>query len=697
MATKKTSKGGQRTSKAKAKSGKPKGTPSRTFDARPDTRDFRDLMFVPTLVEVPTTIPLDDYIAYEVPVLDQGHEGACTGFGLATVANYLLVRRRIVSDRNPVSPRMFYELARRYDEWPGENYEGSSARGAMKGWHRHGVCAEEDYPRKLEPGQFGGLNEARTSAALKRPLGAYFRVNHHDLVAMHTALAEVGVLYATATVHAGWSNVGADGIVEQSDEILGGHAFAIVAYDGEGFWIQNSWGPTWGRGGMCRVSYDDWLANGTDVWVARLGAPVTLRSVASTARIHAPTSGQSASYSYADLRPHLVSLGNDGELKPGGPYGTTREELRQIIQDDIPRVMKDWKKKRIVLYAHGGLVAADAAVQRISEYRPMMLDAEVYPLAFIWHSDWWTTIANILQDATRRRRPEGVLDSTKDFLLDRLDDALEPLARALTGRASWREMQENALAASRKGHGAALVVEQLATLAKSTPGLEIHLIGHSAGSILLAPVVAAINAAGLKVDTCTLWAPACTMALFRERYQPAIDSGGIGHFTLFTLGDKAEQDDSCAQLYHKSLLYLVSNALEDQLRIPLLRDGVPLLGMQSFVVKEKALMRLFEKGHATWVVAPNQEPEGSPLASGARHHGDFDDDKASVQATLAGILGDSKPAALARGAALASATSFDAVSAGPAAAPDVLRFAPSEGSLRARRRAIDLQTRTLLR
>ena len=58
----------------------------------------------------------------------------------------------------------------------------------------------------------------------------------------------------------------------------GGHAFAVVAYDAEGFWIQNSWGPGWGLGGFARIGYDDWLANGTDVWVARLGAPVVLRS-----------------------------------------------------------------------------------------------------------------------------------------------------------------------------------------------------------------------------------------------------------------------------------------------------------------------------------------------------------------------------------------------------------------------------------
>ena len=128
-----------------------RGRAARVLDARPDTLDFRDLMYVPTLIEVPTHVPLGDYMDHGVPILDQGSEGACTGFGLATVANYLLLRRRVVPDNVPVSPRMFYELARRYDEWPGENYSGSSARGAMKGWHKHGVCSEAAFPYK--PGE----------------------------------------------------------------------------------------------------------------------------------------------------------------------------------------------------------------------------------------------------------------------------------------------------------------------------------------------------------------------------------------------------------------------------------------------------------------------------------------------------------------------------------------------------------------
>ena len=128
----------------------------RKLTARRDTLDFRDRMFETSLVEVPTHIPLTDYLAWRIPVLDQGEEGACTGFGLATVANFLLQRRKVVPDKAPVSPRMLYEMARRYDEWPGEDYSGSSARGAMKGWQKHGVCSEDEWKYEHAAPQPGG-------------------------------------------------------------------------------------------------------------------------------------------------------------------------------------------------------------------------------------------------------------------------------------------------------------------------------------------------------------------------------------------------------------------------------------------------------------------------------------------------------------------------------------------------------------
>lgn len=621
-----------------------------TFDARPDTLDFRDRMFVPTLVEVPTHIDLAGYKKAGVPILNQGNEGSCTGFGLATVVHYLLRSRAVVPDRTAVSPRMLYEMARRYDEWAGTDYQGSSARGAMKGWHKHGVCSEAVWP--YQPGNPDPrLTDERAQNAGRRPLGAYFRVNHKDLVAMHAALVEAGILYATGTVHDGWLRP-EKGVIRPGSKELGGHAFAIVAYDDRGFWIQNSFGKSWGQSGFALLPYDDWLDNGTDVWAARLAVPLALETRRARARARIAYQAAAEGLQYAELRPHIVSVGNDGWFRSGGTYGSSPAEVESIFANDFPRITRSWSKKRLLLYAHGGLVNEKSAIQRVADYRPSLIAAEVYPLAFVWRTDYWTTLSNMLRDAIARRRPEGILDATKDFMLDRLDDALEPLAQALTGKSQWKEMKENAELATSGAEGAARFVA--GQLAKMEPQPEIHLAAHSAGSILLALLAKLLSSQGqisdgplagdaglgLKIATCTLWAPAMTMELFKQTYLGLINSNAIRRFALFTLTDRAEQDDNCANIYHKSLLYLVSNAFEQKPRIPLFRDGEPILGMEKFVKNDKELARLFKANKkAAWILAPNQEPEGSPNASRARHHGDFDDDSATVKATLARILG----------------------------------------------------------
>ena len=626
---------------------------ARQLDARPDTLDFRDRMYEATLVEVPPRVALDTYRKWDVPILDQGKEGACTGFGLATVANYLLRRRRVGADTTSVSPRMFYEMAKRYDEWPGERYEGSSARGAMKGWHKHGVCSQDAWPYDTK--NAGVLTNVRAKDAILRPLGAYYRVNHKDLVCLHSAMAEVGILYATAAVHAGWDAVTpSNPVIRFTKEQLGGHAFALVGYDEQGFWLQNSWGRGWGKGGYALITYDDWLANGTDVWVARLGVPIHLRTAAATATVRSAQAGDSESPAFHELRPHIVSIGNNGSFRESGTYGSSNAQVQTIFRDDFPRLTQSWKKKRLLLYAHGGLVSETSAIQRVADYRSAMLEAELYPLAFIWKTDFWTTVTNILKDALSRRRPEGVLDQTKDFMLNRLDDALEPLARTLGGKMLWDEMKENAIAATTdRDGGYRVVLTELARLLEKDPSIELHVVGHSAGSIFHAPAVQyltttgtmknggmkGLKGLGLKIASCELWAPACTMELFNETYLPAVKSRAIGRFGLFTLTDGAEQADNCGNIYHKSLLYLVSNAFEEDPRIPLFRDGVPLLGMEKFVLQKEAsaLQALIKSSRIAWVRSPNAAVEVEDR-SGATHHGDFDDDRPTLLATLARIV-----------------------------------------------------------
>ena len=211
----------------------------RLMDTRRDSADFRDRIYQPALVRLqPILLPQKERIT----VLDQGTEGACTGFGLAAMINYLNAGRGIPT---PVSPRMLYEMAKRHDRWPGEDYEGSSARGALKGWHKNGVCPESAWT--YDPERPGFFNSQRQKLALQFPLGAYYRVlkKRSDV---HTALHETGAVFATASVHAGWNRVGRDGVIPDRHKNLanGGHAFCILGYTDDGFIIQNSWGPDWG-------------------------------------------------------------------------------------------------------------------------------------------------------------------------------------------------------------------------------------------------------------------------------------------------------------------------------------------------------------------------------------------------------------------------------------------------------------------
>src|SRR5690606_16329233 len=112
------------------------------------------------------------------------------------------------------------------------------------------------------------------------------------------------------------------------------------------------------------------------------------------------------------------------------------------------------------------------------------------------------------------------------------------------------------------------------------------------------------NGVGHQIKSCTLWAPAITMKLFKESYLPAIAKQMIDRFALYTLTDKAEQDDHCANIYHKSILYLVSNALEERYRIPWQQpDGEALLGMEKFVERDEELLKLFASSRADWVLA----------------------------------------------------------------------------------------------
>ncbi len=133
---------------------KPSNTRPHNLTARKDPIDLRDRPYQPPPVSLHDRFPTDAEIRKFLPaytaaelILDQGSEGACTGFGLACVVNFLRWRSAgTPRQMSSVSPRMLYHFARRYDEYAGEDYDGSSCRGALKGWFKNGVCLEDDWP-----------------------------------------------------------------------------------------------------------------------------------------------------------------------------------------------------------------------------------------------------------------------------------------------------------------------------------------------------------------------------------------------------------------------------------------------------------------------------------------------------------------------------------------------------------------------
>ncbi|HET6720196.1 MAG TPA: hypothetical protein VFH22_11145, partial [Rhodocyclaceae bacterium] len=160
----------------------------------PDALDLRDRPYQPPVGVQPGVELTPDRT---LPVLFQGESSACTGFALASVVHHL--QRHRDAKAPAVSPWMIYSMARRYDEFPGAKEDtGSSLRGAMKGWYKHGVCRASLWSEIEMPPAARSARDDWWLDAATRPLGAYYRVETRSITDMHVALNEVGILYASA-------------------------------------------------------------------------------------------------------------------------------------------------------------------------------------------------------------------------------------------------------------------------------------------------------------------------------------------------------------------------------------------------------------------------------------------------------------------------------------------------------------------
>lgn len=617
--------------------------------AKPDAFDARDMLFRPNISVTPKSemVPV-----MGLTVKHQGETSACTGFALSTVVEYLLRK----SERDPrpaISPFMLYSMARRYDEFPGsEDDSGSSLRGALKGWFRHGACAQALFPGMKMPPAAKRTEDDWWLDAVKRPLGAYYRIDTRSIVEMHAALNEVGILYASAGCHDGWDaghgltpeEAAATPITQPfwvipttgQDTAVLGHAFVIVGYTQDGFLIQNSWGEAWGTHGMAVLTYDDWMRNAMDCWVVQLGV-VTHEHERISNSITLRTDGKKVTLAAGkvlrdrEISPFIVNVGNNGKLSGSGAFRTTPDDLRAIVDVHMNAAREKWglkdKPMDVCVYAHGGLVGEDDAAEAAAEWIPLLYENQIFPVFLMWETDFITTVRNIIRDAASGvpRTTGGIGERLERWWNQRLERWL-----ARPGTVIWGEMKQNAEAMSepaRKGddnEAAMIMLYQHFKSHVSRGRVRLHIVGHSAGAIVASHFVHRLVADGGELESLSLMAPAVRLKTFETLVVPHLKTR-VKRYQQFHLSDRAEEDDPTCGPYRRSLLYLVSESFEGG-------TTTELLGMEKYFRKANIPC---DAVHVSPAGSHSPASRIQPVASST--HGGFDNDKGTQQQVIAFI------------------------------------------------------------
>jgi hypothetical protein len=325
-----------------------------------------------------------------------------------------------------------------------------------------------------------------------------------------------------------------------------------------------------------------------DAWVAALGVPGV---VAGRFATNATAAGRAAAapadwWGEETAYQHSIVLGNNGHVN----HFDTVDGVNRTLHHQAAVLPDDWfrasghDRKRLVIYAHGGLNSEADAIKRARAMGRYFLANGCYPLFLVWKSGLLESIGNALSD-----KIPGATQRVGGFADAVTDPVIENTVGRFAARPLWSEMKENAELAARSGRGGDLLSDALKALASGWgDAFELHLVGHSAGSIALGRLLA--NFAGKDLDrhvrSVHLYAPACTVE-FANRYyaaSPAI----MDNLYLDILSDRREQDDNVVSIYRKSLLYLVSNALEADKRMPIL-----------------GLANVFDRDYRGWDGSPN--------------------------------------------------------------------------------------------
>jgi hypothetical protein len=162
---------------------------------------------------------------WKCPVwLDQGQTPACTGF---STAQKLVTRYPMIKSADNSLGMKLYGEAKKYDDWPGEDYDGSSVLGAMKAAAALGLIKSYHWGFSLDD----------AILALGYSGGGVAGINwYQDMFHPDT-----------------------NGIIKPTGGLAGGHAILVNGVDLKRGLVRlhNSWGKDWAISGEAFMSIQD--------------------------------------------------------------------------------------------------------------------------------------------------------------------------------------------------------------------------------------------------------------------------------------------------------------------------------------------------------------------------------------------------------------------------------------------------------
>jgi len=245
---------------------------TRAYGRIPDRFDPRDLtLSLPAHFDT-SALPSVFSLRSELPsCYDQGQLGSCTGNAGAAIGQHAL-RKQGLTEFTPSRLDLYYQA--RKIEGTTRRDDGAQLRDIFKAMGKVGMASESLWPydvtkfAKAPPASFN-------KEALKHVAVKYLAVAQ----TLQDLKAAVVAGYPVAFGFTAYASLESDEVAKTGllpmpkphEQVIGGHAVAIVGYDDSRqlFEVRNSWGPDFGDGGYVWFPYAYVLSAklSSDFWV----------------------------------------------------------------------------------------------------------------------------------------------------------------------------------------------------------------------------------------------------------------------------------------------------------------------------------------------------------------------------------------------------------------------------------------------